>query len=167
LRALCELRRSGRLTADDEVLVVGSRYADELGFFRKHLGLPRTIGLDLFDDPAGGIVGGDMHDMSFAKGRFSLIYCAGTLCYSYNMRRAIAEFARVLRRPGFMILSDSADRSGGVDPLGRSDSGGIEGFVGFFHEYPYRIIGQDPGRSCTPAAVTRWPCLAIELLPDG
>ncbi|HXI57322.1 MAG TPA: glycosyltransferase [Polyangia bacterium] len=166
LRALCDLRRSGRLTADDEVLVVGSRYADELAFFRKHLGLPRTIGLDLFDDPAGGIVGGDMHDMSFATGRFSLIYCAGTLCYSYNMRRAIAEFARVLRRPGFMILSDSADRLGGVDPLGRSDSGGIDGFVGFFHEYPYRIIGQDPGRSCTPAAVTRWPCLAIELLPE-
>jgi len=136
-----------------------------LDFFRTHLSLPRTIGLDLCDDPEGGIIGGDMHQMPFDSGRFRFLYCAGTLCYSYDMRRAISEFARVVTRPGYIFITDAADRTKGADPLGRSDVVTLDGMVGFFHEYPYRVIGQDRGRSCAPAAHSIWPSVAIELLP--
>ncbi|MEA2697749.1 MAG: hypothetical protein QOI66_2020 [Myxococcales bacterium] len=156
LRALVDLRRGGRLSAQDEALVVGRHDPGDLAFFRKQLDLPKTIG----HQADGGTT-----ETPFADGRFALIYCAGTLGYSPNMRRTIADFARVLRRPGFMVLSDAGDRVNGVDSLRRSDSGGIEGLVGLFLVYPYRIIGQDPGRSPTPAIVGGWPCLAIELLP--
>src|SRR5262249_21694942 len=61
LRTLVGLVRDGALRPSDQVLVVGPRHYDEILFFRKHLGLPRTVGLDLFTSARDGIVGGDMH----------------------------------------------------------------------------------------------------------
>src|SRR5439155_2996284 len=61
LRKLIDLTMDGGIGPRDEVLAIGPRYRDEIHFFRHHLGLPKTIGLDLFDAPKDSIEAGDMH----------------------------------------------------------------------------------------------------------
>lgn len=163
LRTLVGLRRDGQLRSHDPVLVIGPRHVDELVFFRKHLGLKNTVGLDLFADPDSAIVAADMHDMPFESGRFKLVFCAGTLSYAYNSRKVIGEIARVLDRPGYAFLMDAGDRRAGPDPLGRSDTVDITTAIGFFHEHPSRVLAKDPGKSLAPLVYTNNPCLAIEL----
>jgi len=164
LRTLLALRQKGAISPDDEVLVVGPRYPDELTFFRRYIGLSKTIGLDLFEDKENGIVAGDMHDTGFAPQRFGLIYCAGTLNYAYNIRKVIAEFARILKRPGYLILTDNADRVNGVDPLGRSDPTNADTLVGLFYQYQINVLAKDNGKTPFPSMFHCWPCVALEIL---
>ena len=163
LRTLVRLRTDKKLVEDDEALIVGPRHADELVFFRKHLRLPKTSGLDLFADPDAHIVAGDMHDMPFDSGRFKLVFCAGTLSYAYHSRKVISEIARVLQRPGYAFLMDAGDRHAGPDPLGRSDTVNITTAIGFFHEHRSTVLASDRGRSLAPHVYTNNPCLAIRL----
>lgn len=163
LRTLLSLRQAGAITPEDEVLVVGPRYVDELQFFRKHMGLTKTIGLDLFEDRNEGIFAGDMHDTEFESGRFKLIYCAGTLAYAYDLRKVAAEFARILARPGFLCLLESADRVRGVGPLGRSDPRSVEGLIGCFYRHKMIVHARDRGKTPVPNDFTQWPCVVLEL----
>jgi SAM-dependent methyltransferase len=163
LRALVELVSTGELRPDDEVLLVGPRHIDEVAFFRQHLGLPRTVGLDLFPYGKDEILAGDMHDMPFASGRFSLVYCAGTLSYAYNARTVLEEMARVLRRPGFVFLVDAAGRHAGPDALGRSDVVDAETLVGMFYPRAFDVLVKDAGRSLAPDLYANEPCLALRL----
>ncbi len=164
LRTLLELRNNGALSQNDEVLVVGPRYPDELIFFRKHIDLPHTIGLDLFEDKENGIEARDMHNTGFASGRFGLIYCAGTLNYAYNIRQVIEEFARILKRPGYLILTDNGDRVNGVDPLGRSDPANADTLIGLFYKHQTVVLAQDNGKTPFPSMFNCWPCVALEIL---
>jgi len=163
LRTLIELQKDGQLSAADEVLLVGPRFVDEVDFFRHVLGLRRTIGLDLFEYGGGRIVAGDMHRMPFASGRFRLVYCAGTLSYAYDVRRVIAEMARVTTRPGFVFLVDAAGRRAGPDALGRSDVMGIDTLIGLFHRNAFSVLARDAGRSLAPERYDNEPCLALRL----
>lgn len=163
LRTLLKLKQMGKLTKDDEVLIVGPRYVDELTFFRKQLGFPKTIGLDLFDDSEEGIVAGDMHSTSFSDGQFGLIFCAGTLAYSYDFRKVIKEFTRILKRPGFLCLMDAGERVNGVDPLGRSDPMGLESMINCFYQHKMIVHAQDKGRTPFPSSFKWWPCVVLEL----
>jgi SAM-dependent methyltransferase len=163
LRTLIGLIDAGHLTAQDEVLLIGPRHIDEVVFFRKTLGLPKTIGLDLFPFGKDEIVAGDMHKMSFESDRFRLVYCAGTLSYSYNARRVIEEIARVMRRPGFVFIVDGAGRKAGPDALGRSDVVGIDTLLGMFYRHTFQVLAKDPGRSLTPESYENEPCLALRL----
>jgi SAM-dependent methyltransferase len=163
LRTLVQLIGDGELTREDEVLLIGPRHVDEVVFFRRHLGLPRTIGIDLFPYGRNEILAGDMHRIPFEPDRFTLVYCAGTLSYSYNARRVIAEIARVARRPGFVFLVDAAGRKAGPDALGRSDVIGIDTLIGMFHRLAYHVLARDPGRSLAPERYENEPCLALRL----
>lgn len=163
LRTLINLKRQNKLTKEDEVLVVGPRYVDELNFFRKQLGFPKTTGLDLFDDPEEGIVAGDMHATNFSDGQFGLIFCAGTLAYAYDLRKVFREFSRILKKPGFLCLMDAGDRVKGVDPLGRSDPMGLESMLNCFYEHEIVVHAQDHGRTPFPSMFKWWPCVVIEL----
>jgi SAM-dependent methyltransferase len=167
LRTLVGLIRSGDLGRDDEVLLVGPRHIDEVAFFRRHLGLPRTVGLDLFKYGKDEILAGDMHDMPFAPGRFKLVYCAGTLSYAYNARRVLDEIARVLQRPGFVFLIDAAGRHAGPDALGRSDVVNVDTLLGMFYPHAFDLIAKDAGRSLAPNMYVNEPCLALRLRAGG
>jgi SAM-dependent methyltransferase len=163
LRALIGLIRDGEIRREDEVLLVGPRHVDEIAFFRRHLGLPRTFGLDLFPYGKDEILAGDMHDMPFDAGRFKLVYCAGTLSYAYNARKVLDEMARVLDRPGFLFLVDAAGRHAGPDALGRSDVAGVDVLVGMLHRHPFDVLVKDAGRSLAPEMYANEPCLAVRL----
>jgi SAM-dependent methyltransferase len=147
LRTLVAMVRDRVVTPEDEVLVVGPRHYTEILFFRKHLGLPRTIGLDLFTSEKEGIVGGDMHAMPFTSGRFRLIYCCATLAYGYDLRKVLSEMTRVATRPGYLILSDGCDRIRGCDPFGRSDVVSTAALLGCFYQHRYSVLFRDEGRS--------------------
>jgi SAM-dependent methyltransferase len=163
LRTLVRLIQEGELSREDEALLIGPRHVDEVAFFRKQLGLPKTTGLDLFKFGKDEILAGDMHDMPFETGRFKLIFCAGTLSYSYNVRKVVEEIGRVLKRPGFVFLIDAAGRKAGPDALGRSDVVGIDTLIGLFYRFPFEVLAKDPGRSLAPQYYENEPCLALKL----
>jgi len=163
LRTLIALIQDGHVSKDDEVLVIGPRHIDEVVFFRKSLGLRKTIGLDLFEFGNNQILAGDMHRMSFESDRFKLVYCAGTLSYSYNVRRVIDEIVRVSKRPGFVLLVDAAGRKTGPDALGRSDIVSVETLIGLFYRYSFHVLAKDAGRSLAPELYENEPCLALRL----
>ena len=162
LRTFVELRATGRLGRDEEVLIVGPRHADELTFFRRHLRM-RATGLDLFTVEKHGISGGDMHDMHFPSGRFRAIYCNGTLSYSYAIRTVVSEMARVVKRPGFVVLSDAAQRVAGVDPLGRTDPISAEALISCVYPYRHHVLAADAGRSPSLHQYKSWPSVVLEL----
>jgi hypothetical protein len=163
LRNLVGLLRDGRLSAADEVLIVGPRHVDELHFFRQHLGLKKTAGLDLFASDNGRILAGDMHDMPFESGRFRLVYACNTLTYAYNARKVIREICRVAQSPGYAMIIDSGTRASGPDPLGRSDLMSADALVRCFHMRPYRAIVKDRGKSLAPEWYLEQPCVLVEL----
>src|SRR6185295_3819331 len=163
LRTLVDLMEEGKLSVDDEVLLVGPRHIDEVVFFRKTLGLRRAIGLDLFAYGRDEIVAGDMHQMHFEAKRFKLVFCAGTLSYSYNVRRVIEEMARVATRPGYVFLIDAGGRHSGPSALGRSDIPSVEAAIGLFHAHRFHVLASDQGRSLAPDLYENEPCLALRL----
>jgi SAM-dependent methyltransferase len=163
IRTLIDLRNEGALRPDDEVLVIGPRHFDEIAFFRNHLGLPKTTGLDLFDSRADGIVGGDMHAMPFDAGRFRLVYCSGTLSYSYAIRTVFSETVRVLKRPGYLLFSDAGQRSNGVDALGRTDPVSADAIIGCFHEHRFDVLFRDDGMSPDLSRFQQWPSVGLKL----
>jgi SAM-dependent methyltransferase len=137
---------------------------NELHFFRKHLGLNKTIGLDLFASDEGRIIAGDMHAMPFESGRFKLVYVCNTLTYAYNARNVIREICRVTETPGYAMVIDSGTRIRGPDPLGRSDLMSADALVRCFHMRPYSVIVKDRGRSLAPDWYREQPCVLLELV---
>jgi ubiquinone/menaquinone biosynthesis C-methylase UbiE len=104
-----------------------------------------------------------MHDMPFGPNRFKLVFCAGALSCSYSARQVIDEIARVLKRPGYILVIDAAGRHKGPDALGRSDVVSIQTLIGLFYRYQYEVIAKDPGRSLVPERYENEPCLALRL----
>jgi len=47
----------------------------------------------------------DMHQMSFNDNSFDLIYCSGTFHCSYNPKRLVKEFVRVIRNSGAIFIT--------------------------------------------------------------
>ena len=165
LRTLVALLDAGKITADDEALLVGPRHIDEVVFFRRTLGLRKTLGLDLFPHGRDEIIAGDMHRMAFEDGRFKLVFCAGTLSYAYNVRRVIEEMARVTSRPGYVFLIDAGGRHEGPSALGRSDIPSVEAMIGLFHRHKFQVLARDQGRTLAPHLYENEPCLALRLDP--
>jgi len=165
LRLLVSLKNTGQLTPQDNVLVIGPRHRDEIVFFREYLGLTRTIGLDLFEDPKF-IIKGDMHNIGVTPGFFKLIYTAACLDYSYYARKVIDEMARAVARPGFILIADGAGYVGGPTPLARSDHNNVETLRRMFYKHNFDTLLYDEGRSPAPNNYVRFPCLGIRLHDD-
>lgn len=161
LRTLIGLIRDGKISKNDEVLIIGPRYVDEIVFFRKHLGLTKTIGLDLCKNE--NVVEGDMHAMPFEKGRFKLVYMCNTLCYSYNARKVIDEISRVLVRPGYAFIIDHGTYYAGAGVIGRSDVMNAEALVGLFYKNSINVLAQDNGKSLVRYASKNQSSCAVEL----
>jgi len=161
LRTIINLIKEGKLTKNDEVLIIGPRYVDEILFFRKHLGLPKTIGLDLCANDH--VVVGDMHKMPFENGRFKLIYVCNTLCYSYHARKAVDEIARVLQRPGYACIIDHGTYIEGASLIGRSDVMNANALVGMFYKNRYNLLAKDNGTPLVRYASLNQSSCALEL----
>jgi len=143
LRTIIKLMQEGKLTKNDEVLIIGPRYVNEILFFREHLGLPKTIGLDLCANDY--IVVGDMHAMPFENNRFKLVYVCNTLCYSYYVRKVADEISRVLKRTGYACIVDHGTYVEGASMIGRSDVMNADALVGLFYKQTFNVLAQDNG----------------------
>lgn len=115
------LREAGTLSADEDHLTIGPRWVGEIHYFRQVLGLPRTIGLDLFTHDDEFVKVGDMHDMPFEDDRFGLVYQRNTFDKSYDIRAALRECVRVLRDGGVLITDDCYDYTHGVSEMARTN----------------------------------------------
>jgi hypothetical protein len=163
LRTLVGLIEEGKVSGEDEVLLIGPRHIDEVVFFRKTLGLRKAVGLDLFPYGRDEIIAGDMHRMPFEAGRFRLVFCAGTLSYAYNVRRVVEEIARVSTRPAYVFLIDAGGRHEGPSALGRSDIPGVAAMIGLFYRHRFQVLARDEGRTLAPHLYESEPCLALRL----
>jgi hypothetical protein len=115
------LREDRVVSADEPVLTIGPRWAGEIHYFRQTLGLPKTIGLDLFSYDDELVKVGDMHEMPFADGTFALVYQRNTFDKSYDIRAALNECLRVLRDGGVLISDDCYAYTDGVSELSRTN----------------------------------------------
>jgi hypothetical protein len=164
LRTLIDLLEQGEIGRNDEVLIIGPRHKDEIHFFRKFLGLPNTVGLDLFASKKDRLEAGDMHAMHFESGRFKLVYSCGTMSYSYNIRKVASEIARVLKRPGYVIISDAACRVTGPDPHGRTDLRNADSLISCFYQHRLEVLFRDQGKSTIMQVAREWPSVGLRLL---
>ncbi len=162
LRTLVRLIQEKRITAEDEVLILGPRYVDEVLFFRNILGLPKTIGLDLRDEE-GLLLKGDMHHMPFENNRFKLVYGASVIEYAYNIRQVVDEIARVLKRPGYVANICRSNRSCSPSPTGRTDVGTSEAVTNLYYRYPHQILAKDPGLTSKPDEIGNFPSYVLQL----
>lgn len=115
------LVRAGTVASDEPVLTIGPRWKGEIVFFREQLGLGSTIGLDLFSSDESLVRVGDMHDMPFESDTFALVYQRNTFNKSYDIRTALKECVRVLRRGGVLVTDDCYDYTDGVSELARTN----------------------------------------------
>jgi SAM-dependent methyltransferase len=115
------LREDGVIAADEPHLTIGPRWVGEIHYFRQELGLPRTIGLDLFTHDEEFVTVGDMHDMPFEDSTFGLVYQRNTFDKSYDIRGVLRECVRVLRDGGVLISDDCYDYTHGVSEMARTN----------------------------------------------
>ena len=115
------LRTQGVIHADEPHLTIGPRWVGEIHYFRQELGLPGTIGLDLFTHDDELVKVGDMHDMPFDDSTFGLVYQRNTFDKSYDIRSALRECVRVLRDGGVLISDDCYDYTHGVSEMARTN----------------------------------------------
>jgi hypothetical protein len=150
LRTLIKLIRDGKIKKDDPILIIGPRYVDEVWFFRKCLGLKNTVGLDLFDSGDGYILKGDVHNIASPDQYYKLVFTVGTLTYSYNIRQVAEEMARVVQRPGFIMIMDNTDMTNGPNALSRSDVIHVDNALSLYYNHRFKILAKDAGMSITP-----------------
>lgn len=117
---MIRLREEGVIGADEPVLTIGPRWVGEIHYFRDHLGLKGTIGLDLFTTDKALVKVGDMHDMPFEDDTFGLIYQRNTFDKSYDIRGCLRECVRVLRDGGVLVTDDCYAYTNGVSELSRT-----------------------------------------------
>ena len=116
-----DLLAQGVLRADEPHLTIGPRWVGEIHYFREGLGLPQTVGLDLFTHDDELVKVGDMHDMPFEDATFGLVYQRNTFDKSYDIRTCLRECVRVLRDGGILISDDCYDYTQGVSEMARTN----------------------------------------------
>ena len=84
------------------VLCVGCRNDAELSYFRQQ-GAQEVIGIDLYSEQPDILVM-DMHRMDFPDSHFDLLYSSHSLEHSFDPQQAIAEFVRVVRNGGMLVV---------------------------------------------------------------
>jgi SAM-dependent methyltransferase len=72
----------------------------------------------------------DLHDVALPDDSVDVVVCAIALCHVADMRAALAEFVRVLRPNGHVVISDSRGLIGDIGlPLVRVGPGGEFGYM--------------------------------------
>lgn len=86
-----------------KTLLVGCRTEEEIFLFRGH-GFRDVTAIDL-SSYSPLITLADMHSMPYPDNHFDFVFCAYTLSYSSQPRKAAREFLRVLRDGGFVAIA--------------------------------------------------------------
>ena len=89
------------LPAESAILCLGARNQQEPHMWRE-FGYSDVTAVDLL--PSRGVSFGDMHRLSFADARFSLVHASHVLEHAFDPGRAVKEVCRVLR-PGGIIYA--------------------------------------------------------------
>jgi ubiquinone/menaquinone biosynthesis C-methylase UbiE len=99
----------------------------------------RVIGVDVVPDmlelarakvPGGAFHEGDLHDLPVANDSVDVVVCAIAVSHVRELASVLAEFARVLRPGGHLVLSDSRGLIGDIGlPLGRTRADGTFGYM--------------------------------------
>ena len=116
-----QLKVTGDLTDESNVLTIGPRFDLEIHFFRDTLGFKNTIGLDLQTEDESLIRVGDMHRMPFEDNSFDMVYQKNTFNKSYDIRKALQECVRVLRPGGILVSDECLDYIDGVSEIARTN----------------------------------------------
>jgi SAM-dependent methyltransferase len=95
------------------VLCVGARNNDEIRYFRK-LGAGYIVGIDLYEVPPD-IVVMDMHDLKFEDNKFDVVYSRHSFEHAYDKHKAAAEFIRVVKQGGVIVVEVPGQYKGGGD----------------------------------------------------
>jgi hypothetical protein len=123
--------RAGKIKPERRSLSIGPRWLTEVEYFRKIVGLPRHIGLDLFSDNPEMVVAGDMHAMPFPDHHFNFIFLKNTADKSYRIRRLVEELLRVTEAGGLIVI-DQICGYGRCSPLSRTDIQRAENLLRLF-----------------------------------
>jgi len=132
--------RDGTLKANDKVLTIGPRSLGEIKYFRRVIGLRKTIGLDLFTYNRRLVRVGDMHQMPFEDSRFALIFQRNTFDKAYDIRRALRECVRTLRHGGILATDLSLDYTFGVDEAARTNITRNAWYLRFLGEHVAEVL---------------------------
>jgi SAM-dependent methyltransferase len=85
-----------------KVLCVGCRNKAELEYFQGK-GVNQVVGIDLYsEDPK--ILVMDMHHMTFPGSSFDVVYSAHSLEHAYDVNQVAAEFVRVAKEGGLIVI---------------------------------------------------------------
>lgn len=80
--------------------------------------------------PGGSFHQGDVHDLPLADGSADLVLCAVALSHVPDLHPVLAEFVRVLRPEGHLVISDSRGLIGDIGlPLVRRRADGSFGYM--------------------------------------
>lgn len=91
---------------------------------------PEMLALARAKVPGGAFYETDLHDVPLADDAVDLVVCATALSHIADLGRALAEFVRVLRPNGHLVISDSRGLIGDIGlPLVRVGQGGELGYM--------------------------------------
>ena len=135
-----QLRETGDLNDESDVLTIGPRFDLEIHFFRDTLGLKNTIGLDLHSDDESLIRVGDMHCMPFEDNSFDMIYQKNTFNKSYDIRKALEECVRVLRPGGILVSDECLDYVDGVSEIARTNIVSNEWYLNCLRDNVEKVV---------------------------
>lgn len=130
----------GKLAANDPVLTLGPRWLGEIKYFRKVIGLRKTIGLDLYSYNRRLVVAGDMHAMPFEDSRFALVFQRNTFDKAYDIRKVLRECVRVLKNGGILVSDDVLDYVHGVDEAARTSMTSNEWLLRALHPHIDEVL---------------------------
>ncbi len=91
---------------------------------------PEMLALARAKVPGGAFSETDLHELPLADDSVDLVVCAVALSHVPDLGQALAEFARVLRPNGHLVISDSRGLIGDIGlPLVRVGPGGEIGYM--------------------------------------
>ncbi|MBA2630208.1 MAG: class I SAM-dependent methyltransferase [Thermoleophilaceae bacterium] len=91
---------------------------------------PEMLALACAKVPGGAFYEADLHDVPLGDGSVDLVVCAVALSHVPDLGQALAEFVRVLRPNGHLVISDSRGLIGDIGlPMVRVGPGGEIGYM--------------------------------------
>ena len=118
----------------------GAETGFEPDYFRSR-GVRDVVGIDLFSE-CPDVVVMDMHEMTFPPGSFDVVYSSHSLEHSIEPKRAIKEFARVLKPGGVVVIEVPTNYDPQTTGADLHDFRTPERIVGLFADFSPRVLWQ-------------------------
>jgi SAM-dependent methyltransferase len=121
---------------DTAVLCVGCRNIAEIEHFRSK-GARHVVGIDLYSTHRNILVM-DMHAMTFEPASFDVVYSSHSLEHSIETQQAAAEFVRVLRPGGAIVIEVPVNyEERGADLV---DFGSLDNLLALFAPHMDKVL---------------------------